>query len=42
MDEVKTKLDAGVPSLELAREIGVSRQTLYSRLKEDMRDSASP
>ncbi|MDB3892063.1 helix-turn-helix domain-containing protein [Alphaproteobacteria bacterium] len=34
MDEVKTKLDAGVPLARLAREIGISRQTLYSRLKE--------
>lgn len=34
MDEVKAKLDAGVPLARLAREIGVSRQTLYSRLKE--------
>ena len=34
MDEVKAKLDAGVPLARIARQTGVSRQTLYSRLKE--------
>ena len=34
MDDVKAKLDAGVPLARIARQTGVSRQTLYSRLKE--------